>query len=575
LPGDCASARPEEGTIVTEPESIKRTLPWRIVAALVVACLLAVGGWVFAQDKPAAPAGPAAPAAAPAPPPSKPDPAGTATGGIADVTAKEAGKPTLAEVADFAGHNRVSINLMWTLLTGFLVMFMQAGFALVETGFTRAKNVAHTMMMNFMIYAIGMTGYWIMGFALQMGGLGAISTMGGTGLLDSEFTISLFGKDFGLFGMKGFFLAGSTYDVAVFALFLFQMVFMDTAATIPTGAMAERWKFSSFVVFGFFLSMFTYPIFANWVWGGGWLSQLGKNFGLGHGHVDFAGSSVVHMVGGVTALAGAMVLGPRIGKYNKDGSANPIPGHNIPMGVLGCFILAFGWFGFNPGSTLAGGDLRIAVIAVNTMLASASGAIFAMFYVWAKYGKPDPSMMVNGMLAGLVAITAPCGFVSSFWAFVIGAVSGVLVCWAAVFIEQTMMVDDPVGAIAVHGVNGAWGVLSLGLFADGTYGDGFNGVEGTVRGLFYGGASQFAAQVIGTITCFAFIFTASWVFFKVYALVFGMRVSPETEMEGLDVPEMGVHGYPEVHGPATLVHAMGASAVRAPGMAAMAPERSR
>src|SRR2546425_1248892 len=300
LPGDCASARPEEDRTVTESRSIKRTLPWRIVAAVIVACLLAVGGWVFAQDKPAAPA---APAATPAPPPSRPDPAGTATGGIADVTAKEPGKPTLAEVADYAGHNRVSINVMWTLFTGFLVMFMQAGFALVETGFTRAKNVAHTMMMNFMIYAIGMTGYWIMGFALQMGGLGAISTMGGTGLLDSEFTISLFGKDFGLFGMKGFFLAGSTYDVAVFTLFLFQMVFMDTAATIPTGAMAERWKFSSFVVFGFFLSMFTYPIFANWVWGGGWLSQLGKNFGLGHGHVDFAGSSVVHMVGGVTALA--------------------------------------------------------------------------------------------------------------------------------------------------------------------------------------------------------------------------------------------------------------------------------
>ncbi|PYN03724.1 MAG: ammonium transporter [Candidatus Rokuibacteriota bacterium] len=503
-----------------------RSLPWRIVFGLVLACLLAVGGWVFAQDKPAAPAAPA-PAAAPAPPPSKADPAGTATGGIGDVTAKEAGKPTLTEVAEFAGHNRVSINVMWTLLTGFLVMFMQAGFALVETGFTRAKNVAHTMMMNFMIYAIGMTGYWICGFALQMGGLGALSTMGGTGLLDSEFTISLFGKDFGLFGMKGFFLAGSTYDVAVFTLFLFQMVFMDTAATIPTGAMAERWKFSSFVVFGFFLSMFSYPIFANWVWGGGWLSQLGKNFGLGHGHVDFAGSSVVHMVGGVTALAGAMVLGPRIGKYNKDGSANPIPGHNIPMGVLGCFILAFGWFGFNPGSTLAGSDLRIAVVAVNTMLASASGAIFAMFYMWGKYGKPDPSMMVN-----------------------------------------------PVGAIAVHGVNGAWGVLSLGLFSDGTYGDGFNGVEGTVRGLLYGGASQFVAQTIGTVTCFAFIFTASWVFFKVYDVVFGMRVSPEVELEGLDVPEMGAHGYPEIQGPATLVHAMGASMPKVPAMS-MAAERSR
>src|SRR5438445_5077788 len=541
--GRRARARPEEGTTVTE--SIKRTMRWRILAALVVACLLAVGGWVFAQDKPAAPAAPAAsapaPAAAPAPPP-KPDPAGTATGGIADVTAKTAGKPTLEELADFAGHNRVSINLMWTLLTGFLVMFMQAGFALVETGFTRAKNVAHTMMMNFMIYAIGMTGYWICGFALQMGGLGAISTMGGTGLLDSEFTISLFGKDFGLFGMKGFFLAGSTYDVAVFTLFLFQMVFMDTAATIPTGAMAERWKFSSFVVFGFFLSMFTYPIFANWVWGGGWLSQLGKNFGLGHGHVDFAGSSVVHMVGGVTARAGAMVLGPRIGKYNKDGSPNPIPGHNIPMAALGCFILAFGWFGFNPGSTLAGTDLRIAVIAVNTMLASASGAIFAMLYMWMRYGKPDPSMAINGMLAGLVAITAPCAFVSSFWAFVIGAFAGVLVCWAAVFIETVMRVDDPVGAIAVHGVNGAWGVLSLGLFSDGPYGDGFNGVAGTVRGILYGDASQLVAQIIGPLANFGFIFGASWLFFKAIDVVMGMRVSPEVELEGLDVPEMGTHG---------------------------------
>ncbi len=561
----------------TRTVSVGRTL--RISAiALVVGGLLAAGGWVFAQDKPAAPAAPPAPtAAATPPPPSKPDPAGTATGGIADVTAKTAGKPTLEEIAEFAGHNRVSLNLMWTLLTGFLVMFMQAGFALAETGFTRAKNVAHTMMMNFMVYAIGMTGYWICGFALHMGGLGALSTMGGTGVLDSEFTISLLGKDFGLFGMKGFFLAGSTYDVAVFALFLFQMVFMDTAATIPTGAMAERWKFSSFIVYGFFISAISYPLFANWVWGGGWLSQLGKNFGLGHGHVDFAGSSVVHMVGGVTALAGAMVLGARIGKYNKDGSANPIPGHNLPMAALGCFILAFGWFGFNPGSTLAGGDLRIAVIAVNTMLASASGAIFAMFYMWKVYGKPDPSMMINGMLAGLVAITAPCAFVSSFWAFVIGAIAGVLVCWSVFFVERTLKVDDPVGAISVHGTCGAWGVLSVGLFSDGTYGDGFNGVDGTVRGLFHGagGASQFVAQIIGTVTCFVFIFVISYAFFKVYDLVWGMRVSPEVELEGLDVPEMGGHGYPEVQGPATVVHAMGGAKPATMGAPMMAPERGR
>jgi Amt family ammonium transporter len=544
------------------------------LAVCAVFLVLALAGKVLSQDKPApAPAAPAA--ATPAPPPSTPDPSGTATGGIGDVTAKEAGKPTLAELAEVVGHNKVSINMMWTLVTGFLVMFMQAGFALVETGFTRAKNVAHTMMMNFMIYVVGMTGYWIMGYALQMGGVGALATLGGTGVLDSEFTISLFGKDFGLFGMKGFFLAGTSYDVAVYSLFLFQMVFMDTAATIPTGAMAERWKFSSFIVFGFFLSMFSYPLFANWVWGGGWLSQLGKNFGLGHGHVDFAGSSVVHMVGGVTALAGAMVLGARIGKYNKDGSANPIPGHNIPMGLLGCFILAFGWFGFNPGSTLAGTDLRISVIAVNTMLASASGALAAMFYIWFRYGKPDPSMTANGFLAGLVAITAPCAFVSSFWAFVIGLVAGFLLCWAVFFIENTMKVDDPVGAIAVHGVNGAWGVLSLGLFSDGTYGDGLNGVEGTVRGLFYGGASQFVAQIIGTITCFVFIFAVSWVFFKAMDAVMGMRVSPEEELEGLDVPEMGTHGYPEVQGPSTVVrHLTGTGTAFAPS-GAIAPERGR
>ncbi len=548
---------------------------WKTLAVMLV--LAATVAAVKAQDqKPAPPAAPAA-AAAPAPaPPPKPDPGGTATGGIADVTAKEAGKPTLVEVADFAGHNRVAINIMWTLITGFLVMFMQAGFALVETGFTRAKNVAHTMMMNFMIYAIGMTGYWIMGFALQMGGLGPISTMGGSGVLDGEFTVSLFGKDFGLFGTKGFFLAGSTYDVAVFALFLFQLVFMDTAATIPTGAMAERWKFSSFVVFGFFISMITYPLYANWVWGGGWLSQLGKNFGLGHGHVDFAGSSVVHMVGGVTALAGAWVLGPRLGKYNKDGSANAIPGHNIPMAILGTFILAFGWFGFNPGSTLAGGDLRISVIAVNTMLASASGAIVAMFYMWARFGKPDPSMMANGMLAGLVAITAPCAFVPSFWAFVIGAVAGILVCWSVFFVENTLKVDDPVGAVSVHGTCGAWGVLSLGVFADGTYGDGFNNVPGTVRGLLYGDPSQFIAQIIGTMTNLGFIFAASWVFFKAVDAVMGMRVSAEVELEGLDVPEMGTHGYPEIQGPSPVVRGLTGAPARAHAVSAsaMAPEGS-
>ena len=512
-----------------------------MVAALMALMLLGLTGTLWAEEAPA----PAVPAAAAAPAPPKPDPAGTATGTIADVPSKEAGKPTLLEIAESVGHNRISINMMWTLITGFLVMFMQAGFALVETGFCRAKNAAHTMLMNFMVYAIGMTGYWILGFGLQMGGVGGTPLAGGTAGLDGEFIVKLFGKDFGLWGTKGFFLQGVGYDTAIFTLFLFQMVFMDTAATIPTGAMAERWKFSAFFIYAFFLSMISYPLFANWVWGGGWLSQLGKNFGLGHGHVDFAGSSVVHMVGGVTALAGAMVLGPRIGKFNKDGTANAIPGHHIPMAILGTFILAFGWFGFNPGSTLAGTDLRIGVIATNTMLASASGAIIAVLYMWFRFGKPDPSMACNGLLAGLVAITAPCAFVNSVSAFIIGAIAGLLVCWSVFFVERTLKVDDPVGAISVHGTCGAWGVLSLGLFADGVYGDGLNGVTGTVKGLLYGDSSQFFAQCIGTLTNFVFIFAISWLFFKVQELVMGIRVSAETEIEGLDIPEVGALAYPD------------------------------
>ncbi|HEV8316014.1 MAG TPA: ammonium transporter [Vicinamibacterales bacterium] len=473
------------------------------------------------------------------------DPTGAITGTAKDVTVKDAKNPTLAEAMETIGHNKIAINFVWTLLAGFLVMFMQAGFALVETGFTRAKNAAHTMSMNFMIYPIGMFGYWICGYALQMGGVGAVATLGGTPPLNNEFAITLFGHSFGLLGTKGFFLSGSTYDVGVFALFLFQMVFMDTAGTIPTGAMAERWKWSAFCIFGFFMSMLVYPLFANWVWGGGWLSTLGKEFGLGHGHVDFAGSSVVHMVGGMAALAGAIVLGPRIGKYRKDGTPVPMPGHDIPMALLGTFILAFGWFGFNPGSTLAGGDLRIAVVATNTMLAGTAGAIAAMVYVMARMGKPDPSMLANGMLAGLVAITAPCAFVNSVSAVIIGAIAGVLVVASVFFIEGTLKVDDPVGAISVHGVCGAFGALSVGLFADGAYGDGWNNVPGTVKGLFYGDASQLVAQSIGVVTCGVFVFVSFYLFFKLVDLLMGNRVSAETELEGLDIPEMGALAYPE------------------------------
>lgn len=431
----------------------------------------------------------------------------------------------------------VSMNLVWVLMTGFLVMFMQAGFACVETGFTRIKNATHTMMMNFMIYGIGIIGFFLAGFALMMGGAGDFAGLGGTAALNSEFTITLFGKPFGLFGTTGFGLAGFS-AAGIFALFLFQMVFMDTAATIPTGAMAERWTFKSFVIYGFFISMIIYPIFGNWVWGGGWLSQLGTNFGLGNGFMDFAGSSVVHMVGGLVGLAGAIVLGPRIGKFKEDGTPIAIPGHSIPLAFLGTFILAFGWFGFNAGSTLAAVDSRIALVAANTMIASATGAFFAMLYTWWKNGFPDAGMCANGLLAGLVAITAPVAFVSPMAAFIIGAIAGVLVVLSVWFFEWKLKVDDPIGAVSVHGVCGLWGVLAVGIFANGTYG----GVTGILYG---GGAGQLIAQIIGGITVIIWAFGLSYVFFKVLDKFVPLRVHPDDEVAGLDRAEMGrVLAYP-------------------------------
>lgn len=459
-------------------------------------------------------------------------------------------EPLAVRLADGVGQNRIAINLMWTLITGFLVMFMQAGFALVETGFTRAKNASHTMLMNFLIYVIGLTGFWIAGFALMYGAM-PVASLGGTAGLDAskEVTINLLGKPFGLFAVNGWFLGGNVYDVGVYTIFLFQMVFMDTAATIPTGSMAERWNLKSFFIYGFFISMLLYPIFGNWAWGGGWLSQLGVNFGLGHGYVDFAGSGVVHAIGGTCALAGAMVLGPRIGRYNEDGSANAMPGHHIPMALLGTFILAFGWFGFNPGSTLgvAGGGLnRVGIIAVATMLASAGGALTAAAYMIFKTGKPDPTMVANGLLAGLVAITAPSGFVGATAGFIIGAIAGVLVCVSVETLDR-LQIDDPVGAVSVHGVCGLFGVLCVGLFADGSafYGGAWNGVSGAVRGLFYGGSGQLVAQLIGCLTIIVWGFGLSFLFFKLLDAVVGMRVPASVELEGLDATETGVLAYPE------------------------------
>jgi Amt family ammonium transporter len=450
---------------------------------------------------------------------------------------------SLKDLSQSLLETQTALNIVWTMLAGFLVMFMQAGFAMVETGLVRAKNAAHTMAMNFLVYSIGIVGYWLLGFGLQMGGVGVVSSLGTDASLSHEFVVTIAGKDFGLFGLSGFMLPPEHFTPAIAALFFFQMVFMDTTATIPTGALAERWKFASFLLFSFAIAAVIYPVYANWVWGGGWLSALGKNFGLGHGHVDFAGSSVVHLTGGVIAVVTARMLGPRHGKYGPDGSPRAIPAHNVPLLVTGTFVLAFGWFGFNAGSTLSGLDTRLAVVAVNTMLASAAGGLSACLHTWRRFGKPDVSMMCNGMLAGLVGITAACAFVSSLSSLFIGAVAGVLVVESTLFVERVAKIDDCVGAISVHGVSGTWGILALGLFADGSYGHGLNGVAGGVRGLFHGDGGQLIAALIAVVANVAFVGTLSYVIFALLDRLVGNRVSLADELQGLDLAEMGMEGY--------------------------------
>lgn len=538
---------------------------------LILAATLLVALTAGAQT-PATPAAAPPAAAAPAPPAAVPitdadlkgveapkaevrakgDPDGNTTGTVADIAVADAKKGlTISDVVNQIGQNKIGINFVWTLIAGFMVMFMQAGFAVVETGLCRAKNANHTMMMNFMVYGVGMLAYWLIGFALQMGGVGAVGNLGGSPVLNSEFSITLFGKSFGLFGQNGYFLMhNGSYDVAVMVIFLFQMVFMDTALTIVTGSAAERWKFVAFLVSSFVLGAFIYPVFANWAWGGGWLATLGTNFGLGKGYADFAGSGVVHSVGGLTALVLAIIVGPRIGKFDRDGRPHAMPGHDIVLVLTGCFILAFGWFGFNPGSSLGAsgsGNLRISSVAVNTMLAGMAGAFGAMFYMWLRYGKPDSSMSGNGLLAGLVAITAPSGFVNPVCSVIIGLIGGVLVCLSVEFVERVMKIDDPVGAISVHGANGIWGVISVGLFADGksNYGGSWNGVTGSVTGLFYGDPGQLVAQLMGVSALLGVVFTVGFVANLVIEVLVGQRVSAKAEVEGLDLPEVGAVGYPE------------------------------
>ena len=474
------------------------------------------------------------------------DPTGAATGDINAVTAASPGAPTLAEVGAGLGHLTIGVNMFFVIIGVMLIFFMQAGFMLVETGFCRSKNAAHVAMTNFIVFGVGALVYWAVGFAIQFGGFGSIALLGGVEPLDKLFAAA---PGWGLFSYKGFFvgsLGDGTLDVGIFAFFLFQLVFMDTAATIVTGAMAERWKFSAFIPMGVFMAAVVYPVYGMWIWGGGWLSQLGNNLGLGHGALDFAGSSVVHMVGGFSALAGAIVIGPRIGKFKKDGTPIAIPGHHIPMAILGTIILFFGWFGFNGMSTLAAGDMRFSIIIANTLLAGCAGMMTSLFFVWKLWGKPDPSMAVNGSLAGLVAITAPCAFVGPWASVVIGGIAGILVVLSVIFIERTLKVDDPVGASSVHGVNGAWGMIALGLFADGTYGAGFNGVAENVKGLFYGDPGQLIAQLIAVVVAAAWAFGLFYLFFKAQkAFMGGLRSSANDEIAGLDATEMGVLAYPD------------------------------
>jgi Amt family ammonium transporter len=471
-----------------------------------------------------------------------------------EYTAQAEKEPLAVKLADSVGHLRIATNFAWTLNTGYLVLFMQAGFALLTCGLVRKKNAGHLMMLNFAAYVFAFLAYYAVGYAFQFGAVAvnaAPLNLGGTPTLNH---FLLGDGAWGFLGGRGFFLSGAGYDAGANALMLFEVVFMETAGYIIVGAICERITFWGFVLAELCMGAILYPVFGCWVWGGGWMSQLGNTFGLAHGYVDFAGSTVVHAVGGFAAMALAVILGPRAGKYDTHGKPRAFPAHNIVFVVTGTFILLFGWMGFNPGSTLGATDLRISVIAVNTNLAAVSGSAAAMI-LWAMmFGKPDISMACNGMLAGLVAITAPCAFVSANSAVIIGAMAGILVCLGVLFNERVLKVDDPCGAISVHGYCGVLGAVCVGIFADGTYGAGWNGVGtstylGTagqgVTGLLYGDTRQFMCQLFGAAVCAAWAFGSTYVIFKVVDAAKTIRVSREVELEGLDVPEFGLPAYPE------------------------------
>ncbi|MCB1194615.1 ammonium transporter [bacterium] len=408
---------------------------------------------------------------------------------------------------EVAYATQAGLDTFWVLMAAFLVFFMQAGFGMVEAGFIRAKNTCNILTKNFLDFCMASIGFFIFGYAI------------------------MFGEGNAFMGLKGWFLCGAESGAAVplYAFWLFQAAFCGAAATIVAGGVAERMKFVAYLIYSFLISAFIYPIVGHWIWGGGWLSKLS--------FADFAGSTVVHAVGGFAALVGTILVKPREGKFNPDGSANAIAGHSIPLASLGVFILWFGWFGFNPGSTLGIGDgSLISRVAINTNLAAATGGIAALFTVWRIFGKPDLSMAMNGALAGLVAITAPCAFVEPWAAIAIGAVGGVLVVFGVMFLDK-IGVDDPVGAVPVHGFNGIWGTLSIGLFGKQSLGIASNG-------LFYGGGlKQLGIQALGVGSVVLFIVVAMGIIFKALDMIVGLRVKRDEELRGLDISEHGMESY--------------------------------
>jgi Amt family ammonium transporter len=465
-----------------------------------------------------------------------------------------AAEPLAAKLADSVGHVRIGTNFAWTLNTGYLVLFMQAGFALLTCGLVRKKNAGHLMMLNFAAYVFAFIGYYVCGYAFQFGAVAVNAAPGNLGGIPSLNHFLLGSGLWGFLGGKGFFLSGPAYDTAANVFALFQVVFMETAGYIIVGSICERITFKGFLVAELFMGAILYPVFGNWVWGGGWLSQLGNSMGMGHGYVDFAGSTVVHAVGGFAAMALALVLGPRLGKYGPDGKPRAFPAHNLTFVVTGTFILLFGWMGFNPGSTLGATDLRISVIAINTNLAAIFGSASAMMFWWAKFGKPDITMACNGMLAGLVAITAPCAFVTPTSAAIIGIIAGLIVSAGVLLNERVLKIDDPCGAISVHGFCGWFGAVCVGIFADGVYGAGWNGVGASsylgtagkgVTGLLYGDTQQFILQLAGATLCAVYAFGFTFVVFSVVKRVMQFRVSEKVELEGLDEPQFGLTAYPE------------------------------